>query len=612
MTEARLTDRLAVKTAAFVLAVLLSVAALVGIGGTAAVLLLAGGQNTPEAAVEHAGEWLLYRRDLYLEHIVNLCSRGQDPTPSLDENLYCTVTDGNGAVVFSNYHGEPTVASVYASYYLSEDLDSEGFYIDGTEYMTVTAYLPAPATGWTGTLLQLVERWHRHWGAILASSGVCLLGALLLTVFLLRAAGWRAGEASPRCNAVDRIPFDLYLALLAVFVVFQWLVLDSVYNLLLTLVLLAVCGILDICLLLAFLMSVATRIKTRTLWHNTLIGWLLRGLGTALRGLPLVWKTALGMVGFTLLEFLALTTDNGVLILLAQVVIIPLGIVYALGLRRLQTAAREIARGNLGYAIDTRYMSPEQRHTAEDLSHIGDGLSAAVEGRLKSERFKTELITNVSHDIKTPLTSIINYVDLLDKAHPEGEQVQEYLAVLKRQSARLKKLIEDLVEASKASTGNLPVHPAPCNLNVLLEQVVGEYEERFAAAALTPMLTLPPMPVTVRADGRHLWRVLDNLLNNISKYAQPDTRVYLDLAETQECARITFRNISRSPLHISSEELMERFVRGDSSRNTEGSGLGLSIARSLTELQGGQLLLAVDGDLFKVILLLPLEKEEKL
>ena len=606
MTETRLTDRLAVKTAAFVLAVLLSVAALVGIGGTAAVLLLAGGQNTPEAAVEHTGEWLLYRRDLYLEHIVNLCSRGQDPTPSLDENLYYTVTDGNGAVVFSNYHGEPTVASVYASYYLSEDLDSEGFYIDGTEYMTMTAYLPAPATGWTGTLLQLVERWHRHWGAILASSGVCLLGALLLTVFLLRAAGWRAGEASPRCNAVDRIPFDLYLALLAVFVVFQWLVLDSVYNLLLTLALLAVCGILDICLLLAFLMSVATRIKTRTLWHNTLIGWLLRGLGTALRGLPLVWKTALGLVGFTLLEFLELISNNSVLILLAQVVIIPLGIVYALGLRRLQTAAREIARGNLGYAIDTRYMSPEQRHTAEDLSHIGDGLSAAVEGRLKSERFKTELITNVSHDIKTPLTSIINYVDLLDKAHPEGEQVQEYLAVLKRQSARLKKLIEDLVEASKASTGNLPVHPAPCNLNVLLEQVVGEYTEKAQAAGLELRLETPPQPVTVLADGKHLWRVFDNLLNNACKYAMPGTRVYLDLCTVGGWAQITFRNVSRAPLNISSEELMERFVRGDSSRNTEGSGLGLAIARSLVELQHGQLALTVDGDLFKVIVTLPL------
>lgn len=606
MTETRMIDRLAVKTVAFVLAVLLAVAALAGIGGTAVVLLLAGEQNTPEAAAERTGEWLLWHQqnDL-LYDIANACYYGEDVEELLSEGLYYTVTDGDGIELFSNYQGQPTVASAQTTVYFS------GAYAMGSYRLIVAVYLPAPATGWNGTLLTLVEGWYRHWGAILAGSGACLLGVLLLVVFLLRAAGWRAGETSPRCNAVDRIPFDLYTGLLAVFVVLQWLVLDGVYNPLLTLALLAACGILDMCLLLAFLMSVATRIKTHTLWHNTLIGRLLRWLGTALRGLPLVWKTALGLAGFTLLEFLALITDNSVLILVAQAVIIPLGIVYALGLRRLQTAAREIARGNLGYSIDTRYMSPEQRRTAEDLSHIGDGLSAAVEGRLKSERFKTELITNVSHDIKTPLTSIINYVDLLDKAHPEGEQVQEYLAVLKRQSARLKKLIEDLVEASKASTGNLPVHLAPCDLNVLLEQMVGEYEEKLTAAALTPVLTLPDKTVTVSADGRHLWRVLDNLMNNISKYAQPDTRVYLDLAETQECARITFRNISRSPLHISSEELMERFVRGDSSRNTEGSGLGLSIARSLTELQGGQLLLAVDGDLFKVMLLLPLEKEER-
>ena len=606
MAETRMIDRLAVKTVAFVLAALLAVAAVAGIGGTAAVLLLAGEQNTPEAAAERTGEWLLWHQqnDL-LYDIANACYYGEDVEELLSEGLYYTVTDGDGIELFSNYQGQPTVASAQTTVYFS------GAYAMGSYRLIVAVYLPAPATGWTGTLLQLVEGWHRHWGAILAGSGACLLGVLLLVVFLLRAAGWRAGEASPRCNAVDRIPFDLYTGLLVVFGVLQWLVLDGVYNRVVQLMLLAACSILDMCLLLAFLMSVATRIKTHTLWHNTLIGRLLRWLGTALRGLPLVWKTALGLAGFTLLEFLALISDNSVLILVAQAVIIPLGIVYALGLRRLQTAAREIARGNLGYSIDTRYMSPEQRRTAEDLSHIGDGLSAAVEGRLKSERFKTELITNVSHDIKTPLTSIINYVDLLDKAHPEGEQVQEYLAVLKRQSARLKKLIEDLVEASKASTGNLPVHLAPCDLNVLLEQVVGEYEEKLTAAALTPVLTLPDKTVTVSADGRHLWRVLDNLMNNISKYAQPETRVYLDLAETQECARITFRNISRSPLHISSEELMERFVRGDSSRNTEGSGLGLSIARSLTELQGGQLLLAVDGDLFKVMLLLPLEKEER-
>ena len=604
MTETRLIDRLAVKAAAFVLTVLLSVAAIVGIGGTAAVLVLAGELNSTEAAVEEAGEWLLQLRYRSLDGVAtNFYYYGDDAQRWLAEDLYYTITDENGTVLFSNYDGQPVAASVQSTTLFSDSLPQ------GDKQLTVTVYLPQPPLGWSGVLLKTVENWHRHWGAILTGSGVCLLGALLLTVYLLRAAGWRAGETSPRCNAIDRIPFDVYLLLLMGVVLLQWPLLENLYAPLPLLILLALCSLLDICLLLAFLMSVATRIKTHTLWHNTLIGWLLRGLGAALRGLPLVWKTALLLIGFTLLEFLVLITDNSVLILLAQAVIVPLVILYALGLRRLQIAAREIARGNLGYSINTRYMTPEQRRTAEDLSHIGDGLSAAVEGRLKSERFKTELITNVSHDIKTPLTSIINYVDLLDKAHPEGAQVQEYLAVLKRQSARLKKLIEDLVEASKASTGNLPVHPAPCNLNVLLEQVVGEYEEKLAAAQLTPVLTLPDTTVTVLADGRHLWRVLDNLLNNISKYTQPDTRVYLDLTETQECARITFRNISRSPLHISSEELMERFVRGDSSRNTEGSGLGLSIARSLTELQGGQLLLAVDGDLFKVILLLPLIKK---
>ena len=189
MTEARLTDRLAVKTAAFVLAVLLSVAALAGIGGTAAVLLLAGGQNTPEAAVEHTGEWLLRYQQSSLVDIANTCFYGGDIEELLAEGLYYTVTDGGGTELFSNYHGQPTVASAQSTVYF------DGTYSSISDRLTVTAYLPSPATGWTGTLLQLVEGWHRHWGAILASSGVCLLGALLLTVFLLRAAGWRAKQA---------------------------------------------------------------------------------------------------------------------------------------------------------------------------------------------------------------------------------------------------------------------------------------------------------------------------------------------------------------------------------------------------------------------------------
>ena len=215
---------------------------------------------------------------------------------------------------------------------------------------------------------------------------------------------------------------------------------------------------------------------------------------------------------------------------------------------------------------------------------------------------RTELITNVSHDIKTPLTSIINYVDLIKKEQPENEKINEYVAVLDRQSSRLKKLIEDLVEASKASSGSLKVELSECDAGVLRSQTVGEFDERRKKAELTPVLTVPDMPVKIMADGRHLWRVLENLTSNVCKYSLPGTRVYMDLTVRNGKAVITFKNISKYPLNISGDELMERFVRGDTSRNTEGSGLGLSIARSLTELQGGDMKIDIDGDLFKATL----------
>ena len=221
---------------------------------------------------------------------------------------------------------------------------------------------------------------------------------------------------------------------------------------------------------------------------------------------------------------------------------------------------------------------------------------------VKSERFKTELITNVSHDIKTPLTSIINYVDLLRKEELANENAEEYLEVLARQSNRLKKLIEDLMEASKASTGNLAVNLERLEAGVSMTQTVGEFEDKMQANQLELLVEKPEQPVYIMADARHLWRVIDNLMNNICKYAQPGTRVYIDLKERDGRAVITLRNTSKYPLNISAEELMERFVRGDSSRNTEGSGLGLSIARSLMELMGGTFAIFVDGDLFKVVL----------
>ena len=238
-----------------------------------------------------------------------------------------------------------------------------------------------------------------------------------------------------------------------------------------------------------------------------------------------------------------------------------------------------------------------KRH-AEDLNAIGVGMNKAVEQRLKSERLKTELITNVSHDIKTPLTSIVNYVDLLKKQDLPPD-AQEYLMVLDRQSRRLKKLTEDLVEASKASTGNVTVNLEPIVVNEIIHQAIADYEEKLAAGKLEMIVNTYEGNLMALADGRLLWRVLDNLLGNVCKYAMAGTRVYVDLSAQDGRVFLSMKNISRDPLNVSAEELMERFVRGDASRHTEGSGLGLNIARSFMDLMGGGFELYVDGDLFK-------------
>ena len=328
-------------------------------------------------------------------------------------------------------------------------------------------------------------------------------------------------------------------------------------------------------------------------------------LGRGLRALPMLGRWVLILGAFLLAELLILAIFNGegvVLWVLHILVLCPAVLFLIWSMRKLRLGAREIAGGNLSYTVDTKYLFGELKDHAEDLNHIRDGMNTAVEERMKSEHFKSELITNVSHDIKTPLTSIINYVDLLEKEELDNERAKEYVEVLSRQSAKLKKLIDDLIEASKASTGVLAVHPERCELGVLLDQCAGEYAERFGKAGLELVLLKPREPVTILADGRHIWRTFDNLLGNIVKYAQPNTRVYLNLSREGDKALIIFRNISREQLNLSGEELMERFVRGDSSRNTDGSGLGLAIARSLTQLQGGEMDITVDGDLFKVTL----------
>ena len=258
--------------------------------------------------------------------------------------------------------------------------------------------------------------------------------------------------------------------------------------------------------------------------------------------------------------------------------------------------------------IDTKYLIGDFKRYGQELNDVQSGLEQAVQEQMKAEHLKTELITNVSHDIKTPLTSIVNYVDLLKKEDIPSPEAREYIAVLDRQSHRLKKLTEDLVEASKASSGVLNVDLQPTDVNVLFSQIEGEYQERLAACQLT-LVTQPPAPGTViRADSRLLSRVMDNLVSNICKYALPSTRVYVVSTLSREAVTISFKNVSRDELNISPDELMERFVRGDASRHTEGSGLGLSIARSLVQLQGGRFDLAIDADLFRADITFPLSE----
>ena len=268
--------------------------------------------------------------------------------------------------------------------------------------------------------------------------------------------------------------------------------------------------------------------------------------------------------------------------------------------KQIHDAVEKIYNGDTKTRIDVSLYTGVLKELALYINDIAGGFTNAVEESLKSERLKTELITNVSHDIKTPLTSIINYVDLLKKEDIQDEKAKEYIEILDNKSQRLKKLIEDLVEASKASSGNIKINKEVLNVKELLNQVTGEFEDKFNKRGLKIITKFPEEEIYIKADNRYLYRVLENIYSNVAKYAEENTRVYVDCIIDADEVAIYVKNISKDELNISTDELMQRFVRGDKSRNTEGSGLGLSIAKSLTELQGGKFNIYLDGDLFKV------------
>ena len=520
-----------------------------------------------------------------------------------DTSCHLAIVGKNtGEITFENFELTDSDKPLYSA----QETFSFTFADGHTEEFAIIADLLRADT--TDNSFYLVSEWLlAHTGLTVFLAALFLLLTLFCFCFSMASAGHWAGHEGIHLTWLDKIPVDLWLlALLCAFFI-GW---DTFYYGLGRLWVFAAL----LPFLLLFLCVFAAQCKAGTVLRGSLIGRILRllwrivravgrGLYRTAAGLPLIWKTALVTL---LLFFLEALNSSGDGIFVVMKLVEFLAILYiALNLRILQKSGEKLAEGDLSQSIDTKPLIGDFKRYGQRMNELRTGMERAVQEQTKAERMKTELITNVSHDIKTPLTSIVNYVDLLQKVDVQPETAREYIAVLDRQSRRLKKLTEDLVEASKASSGALPVELQPTDVAVLFDQIVGEYQERLADCRLTLVARPPETPVSVWADGKLLSRVMDNLVSNICKYALEDTRVYVVAASDDETVTISFKNVSRAELNISPDELMERFVRGDASRHTEGSGLGLSIAGSLVRLMNGTFALSIDGDLFRADITLP-------
>jgi len=550
----------------------------------------------------------------------------------------------------------------YVNHITGEHTTAKYVYLPMPE-LTVEVYVDQDALDDTAVynVLRLVRQYRSY---LLPVIGICLLLFALSAVYLCTVAGRNSKTEEIKASGLNRLPLDLYLTagiflgtgLAALAFAGVPVLLNSDFLLGCSL---AVAAAFVCCLLFTgFFFAIAAQVKTPGgfWWRNLLCvrfvflcmrllqwlevwlrekvfpwlgyklkkAWALIWTGlqwlyetteklTAKSGkklnhffslIPLTWQWVVcGMLLFCLL-LLACNTRSELLTLIclaASFALILYGC-HCFGI--LLASARKMGKGDLNTKVTSKLMVGSFKDFADDLNDLADVAKAAAQNQLKSERMKTELITNVSHDIKTPLTSIINYVDLLQKPHTEEENVQ-YLEVLDRQSQRLKKLVEDLMDMSKASTGNMEVEITTVDAVESVNQALGEFADKLERAHLHPVFRHSEAYIPIMADGKLVWRVLSNLLGNAVKYAMPGTRIYLDLSHVGDKVILSLKNISREELNINAEELMERFVRGDISRNTEGSGLGLNIAKSLMELQGGNLQLLVDGDLFKVTLIFP-------
>lgn len=469
---------------------------------------------------------------------------------------------------------------------------------------------------------ELIKVLYPYANLIIASTVLSFFLFILFTAIHCAGSAVHSGADGLTLSGSEKFPIDLlsfiFLVLAFVeYILFDWGVstysskIEPIFALTLT------AAIFDELLLISYINTFAAKIKTHTFFSSMVTVRFVRFIGRKIKALidktvykfsnlKFVKKTVLSIFAILFFDLIiciitGFKAETAYIMAFTELIIfVPLVISIAVQYRNIELVVKKIVNGDFSFKINTKYMFGDFKRMSEAINGINTSMQKAVDERMKSERFKTELITNVSHDLKTPLTSIINYVDLIKKENVENETVCEYIDVLDRQSSRLKKLIEDLIEASKASTGNIQVNFAPCDAGILLSQAATEYAQRIQNSNLELVVSADERSHYIMADSRLLWRVYDNLLSNICKYTFPGTRVYLSVETLNGRVVTAFKNISKAQLNITSEELMERFVRGDSSRNTEGSGLGLSIVKSLTALQKGDIDISIDGDMFTV------------
>lgn len=463
---------------------------------------------------------------------------------------------------------------------------------------------------------------------------VSLVGAVACLIHLIRVTGQKERYGKVQFMVVDRIYNEVHFLLVFLYAVASTMVASALMDIIMegtvqfwSYVFATMLGVLylaAVAIALSYILSVTRQIKDRSFFRNTWISASIRRMselftGKTFRGWMVIVMLCYGLGNCAIMGAIVLAPLYGQLklsmlfgigLVLFNVFCMYLFIRALRSLKEIMVSVKESSKGNFSYPLDLNKISPSFLNFAEDVANIQEGFKNAVDDAVKGERMKAELITNVSHDLKTPLTSIISYVDLLKNENLENETANAYVEVLHDKSYRLKQLIEDLIEASKASSGNLTVEKMRVDYKQLTLQAMGEMEDKTDAVGLTFKMSCNE-PVYIDADGGHMWRILENLLSNVIKYSMPNSRVYVDIFKMDGYGVLVMKNISAAPIDFDETRLTERFVRGDVSRTTEGSGLGLSITQSLAEIQGGTFGIQVDGDLFKSIVSIPLWVEEE-